>query len=137
MDELALADVDAEVSVLLALLIEEEQVAAAQIGDLHQTGDGALLVGVAWQCDAGLSIAVLHEAAAIESGRARAAEAVGLTDHLCSVACGAVRSPVACPGRCDGLRLLGPGLRRARTTGEGQDADEEKGSHPPNVTAWM
>src|SRR5687768_9321281 len=118
-------------TVLLALLVEEEQVAAPQIRHADKAGNRSLLLCTARKRNACLAEAVLHEPAAIESGRARAAVAVGLTEHLCSIACGAVRSPVACARGCDRLRLLGPGLRRARTTGDGQDADQQESSHAP------
>src|ERR1700730_16635643 len=67
-DEPAAAQINADVGVLLAFLVEEDQVAAAQGGEAHGAGSAALLLGVVRDGDAGLPVAELHEAAAIESG---------------------------------------------------------------------
>src|SRR5512138_474961 len=57
--ELAVADVHADVRVLLAFLVEEDEVAAAQLGDLDPMGGCALVVGAARELAPGLRVAPL------------------------------------------------------------------------------
>src|SRR5262245_38646134 len=120
MHEPALAEVDADVRALLAFLVEEQQIAAAQLGDLDGPRGLALLLGVVRQRDAGLLVAVEDEAAAIEAGRRGAAVAVWLADHLLCMAGGTVG------GRC--ARARG-GARRRRAAGERQQQDRKEESH--------
>src|SRR3954470_4061253 len=80
--EAAVAEVDADVRVLLAFLVEEHEVAALQARAADVARAVALLVRAARQRDAGLPVAEEDEPAAIETGRRGAAEAVGLADHL-------------------------------------------------------
>src|SRR4051812_35467963 len=113
-DELAVPQVDADVRVLLAFLVEEQQVAAAQLRHAYRPGSRSLLVGVVGNLRARLAIAVLDQAAAIESGRgARAAEVVGPPEHLRRMARGPVCHIFGCRGGTG--RLV---LRCTRTRGE-------------------
>src|SRR5690348_13329850 len=57
-DEKPAADVDADVRVLLAFLVEEHQVAAAQVGAADRLRHAALLAGVVRQAEAGALVAV-------------------------------------------------------------------------------
>src|SRR5688572_26783429 len=115
--EPAVAQVNPHMVVLLAFLVEEDQVAAAQLARRDDLGAEALLLGVARQPHARLPVAVLHQAAAIEARGGRAAVAVGLADHLCSK-------------RCSGIRRGGLFLRNRRGGATGEEKEgEERGSH--------
>ena len=81
MHERAAAEVDADVRVLLAVLVEEEEVAALQACALDRVRGKALRLRVARNGRAGQAEAVIDEAAAIEPGRCRAAEAIGFADQ--------------------------------------------------------
>src|SRR3954470_17749414 len=121
-DEAAVAEVDADMRVLLAFEVEEDEVAAPQAREPHRARDLALRVGAARQIHADLPIAVLHEAAAVEAGGYRgAAEVVRTAAHGRRLCCGALAERGA-----DFRRSRVPSAR-ARAGGEEdrQQSDEE------------
>src|SRR5258708_25184859 len=82
MDEAAVAEVDADVRVLLAFQVEKEEVAAPQAREPQRPRYLALRFGAVGQVDAHLPVAVLDEPAAVEAGGDRgAAEVVGTAAH--------------------------------------------------------
>ncbi len=81
MDELTVAHVDPDVRVLLALLVEEQQVPAPQVCYANGRGSSSLFLSAARHSDARLPKAELDEAAAVRRtacnarfGLSRAAE---------------------------------------------------------------
>src|SRR5262249_8412798 len=89
--ELAVADVDADVRVFLAFLVEENEIAAAQLRHLDAMGGRALVVRAARKLATRLRVAPLHQAAAVEAGRgAGASVAIRLADELRGVLRGAI-----------------------------------------------
>src|SRR5688572_28766051 len=60
--EFAVADVDPDVGVLPALLVEEHEVAGLKLGELDALGGDTLIVRAARQLAAGASVAVLNPA---------------------------------------------------------------------------
>src|SRR5258706_16450594 len=91
MHESSVAEVDADMRALLSFLVEEHEIAAAQLGTPHRARGLALPLGVVGNRDARLPEAELHETAAIESGGGRrAAEGIGPAEHLQRVPRGAI-----------------------------------------------
>ena len=80
-DETSLPNIDANVGGLLTFLIEEHQIASAQLARAHQMSLAALRLRLARKVDAGLGITVLDQPAAIEAGGRVAAVTVGLAQH--------------------------------------------------------
>src|SRR5947207_10936051 len=83
--ELAASDVDADVAVFLALLVEEQQIAGLQARGADLARRPALLLGAARQADARLAGPELHQAAAVEAARVAAAVLRGRPGHACRV----------------------------------------------------
>lgn len=79
--ELIVTDIDADVRRAFAFLVEKHEVAAAKIagGDFFRVL--FLFAGTTRDVDAGLAVAVLHQAAAIEAMRVFAAVTIGFADH--------------------------------------------------------
>lgn len=83
MDELTVAHVDPDVRVLLALLVEEQQVPAPEVCYANGRGSSSLFLSAARHSDVRLPKAELDEAAAIEAGGGRrAAKPVGLAKQF-------------------------------------------------------
>src|SRR5579859_343533 len=99
-DEAAIAQVDADVRVLLPLEVEEEEIAAPHARQPDRARDLALRIGAARESHAHLPIAVLHEPAAVEAGGDRgAAKAIGAAAQGGGLCCGAVAERGAHFGR--------------------------------------
>src|SRR6478752_881130 len=80
--EPAVAEIDADVRVLLTLEVEEDEVAAPHASAVDGAGGLALAIRAVRKLDARLAIAKVDEAAAVEAGRCCAAIPIGLADHL-------------------------------------------------------
>src|SRR5438105_117581 len=81
MHELAAADVDADVRVLLAFLVEEQEIAGLQVRGADFARRPALLFGAARHADARLAEAELDQSAAVETGGIAAAVLIRLAHH--------------------------------------------------------
>lgn len=68
MDESAVAHINSDVRIFLAFLVEKNKVSAPEIGEADRPGRTALFLRSARHSEARLSITVLNEAAAIETG---------------------------------------------------------------------
>ncbi len=112
---------------LAALLVEEHQVAAPQAGAPDRAGGAQLRLGAAPDGDAGLAVAELHQAAAIEAvRRRRAAIAVPLADHLQRHARRPGRGCLLHPRRAIGRRRAGAGGEQQRDRrNQGSEARHE------------
>jgi hypothetical protein len=91
MHELAVADVDADVRVLLAFLVEEDEGRRGAARDLDAMATARWSSVLRGSLRPGLRVAPLHQAAAVEAGRgAGAPVAIGLADELRGVLRGAI-----------------------------------------------
>jgi len=116
-DELVVADIDADVGILFALLNKEQKVALPGVLEAHGTSAVLERARAVRDVHSGGKVAVSHQAAAVEPGGHIALELVGPPDHGKR----RIRRLVAC-----GCRVAGNVLRRCRgTTGEEKPSDTQ------------
>ena len=112
-----MADVDAYMGHRPAVDVEEYQISGMQVP--HMYGVTVLLAYRARNPDAGMGVAVMGEAAAVEARRAVAAVTVGMTQH--PVGCG--DNGGACRNRCVvAYRRRGAAAQKRRREGGESDA---------------
>jgi hypothetical protein len=140
MDELALAQIDADMAVGATQGVEEHQIAGPQIGFVDGGGGGGLLGRGAWQHQAhGLLVHAAHETAAVEAGFGRGAAAAighaqrahGVADHVAGTVGGLVDAVAQPAGQAlvfrqaVGVILSGRGMGVLRGRGQQDQRSNE------------